>query len=423
MTTSKGRVYRRCACRRHDGRQWGAACPDLSASPKHCGWYFEIPVRTLTGARRNHKKGGFATKRAALAGLDKVVQRRDHRVTEDAKVTVGEFLPAWLHEREHLLKASTLFNYRRYVELDIVPALGTIPLQQLHHDHIRLFVADLIEAGRGPTTIRRCIATLSSALADAVEQRRIMHNPATHVTLPKIDKAERVPWTATEAVTFLDHVTDDRLGPLFELLVGTGLRRGEALALTWDDIDIDARALYVRRTLSDVGGHLVFSEPKTRASAAGVGLPSRVVAALEVQAMRQQLERDEWGDAYDDGRLVFARESGAPIRPEHVLKRFGPLCSAAGVPKIRIHDLRHTAATLMIGSGVPLAIVSKVLRHTQVSITADLYGHLSREIATSAADTFGAALDAVAAERFVEQRARLQQGPGGRCAHSAPSRS
>ena len=201
-----------------------------------------------------------------------------------------------------------------------------------------------------------------------------------------------MPWTAEQAVTFLEHVADDRLGPLFEVLIDCGLRRGEVLALRWCDIDIERRALFVRRTLSDVGGRLVFSEPKTRASTAGVGLPARVVTALEVQEMRQSMERAEWDSAYEDQGLVFARENGTPIRPEHVVKRFGPLCRAAGVPKITIHDLRHTAATLMIGSGVPLAVVSKVLRHTQVSITADLYGHLTPEIATSATDTFGAAL-------------------------------
>jgi len=348
---------------------------------------------------RDERRGyGFATKREAQAALDKVLQRRDKRVTEDAKITVGQFLPAWFAEREHDLKPSTLLNYRRYIELDIVPALGTVALQALHHDHIRVFVADLTAAGRGPTTVRRIIATLSSALADAVEQHRILNNPATHVTLPKVEKAERVPWSTAQAITFLEHVTDDRLGPLFELLVGTGLRQGEALALRWEDIDIEARSLMVRRTLSDVGGHLVFSEPKTRASAAGVGLPSRVVTALEVQAMRQQMERDEWAEEYDDLRLVFARESGAPIRPEHVLKRFGTLCRAAGVPAIRVHDLRHTAATLMIGSGVPLAVVSKVLRRTPVSITADHDGHLTPEIST-AAHTFGAALHAASAER------------------------
>jgi integrase len=272
-------------------------------------------------------------------------------------------------------------------------------------------VADLVAAGRGATTIRRIIAVLSSALSDAVEQRRVTHNAAQHVVMPKVVKGERPTWSAAQAVTFLDHVADDPLGPLFEVLVGCGLRRGEGLALRWSDVDLDARVLYVRRTLSDVNGRLVFSEPKTRASAAGVGLPSRVVAALRVQQMRQDLERAEWGSAYQDGDLVFAREDGSPIRPEHVTKRFGPLCAAAGVPKIRIHDLRHTAATLMIGSGVPLPVVSKVLRHSQLSITADLYGHLTPEIAMSAADVFGTALDAAAAERAAEHAAaRSTQG-------------
>ncbi|MGH3568181.1 MAG: hypothetical protein ACRDRH_19570 [Pseudonocardia sp.] len=126
--------------------------------------------------------------------------------------------------------------------------------------------------------------------------------------------------------------------------------------------------------------------------------------------MRQQMERDEWGEAYEDQRLVFARENGAPIRPEHVPKRFGPLRRTAGVPAIRIHDL----AVLSLGSGVRLAVLSKVLRHTQVSTTADLYGHLSPEIATSAADTFGAALDAASAERTADRA---------ECAHLALIRS
>ncbi len=122
------------------------------------------------------------------------------------------------------------------------------------------------------------------------------------------------------------------------------------------------------------------------------------------------MERAEWGSAYEDQGLVFARENGTPIRTEHVVKRFGPLCRAAGVPKITIHDLRHTAATLMIGSGVPLAVVSKVLRHTQVSITADLYGHLIRKSSRGrASGTTGLAWlrrGAGAGEAVVRRRAR-----------------
>jgi integrase len=143
----------------------------------------------------------------------------------------------------------------------------------------------------------------------------------------------------------------------------------------------------------------VFTAPKTRGSAAGVGLSSRVVAALEAQRARQDAERTEWGEAYQDGGLVFAREDGHPLRPEYVLTRFYALSDAARLPRKHLHDLRHAAATLMLTAGVPLALVSKVLRHTKVSITSDLYGHLTREAGMAAVDAAAAALDAAAAAR------------------------
>ncbi|MDQ3601714.1 MAG: N-terminal phage integrase SAM-like domain-containing protein [Actinomycetota bacterium] len=137
----------------------------------------------MNGERDEVRHGGFATKREAPAALDAVIRRRDMRVTEDSKLTTGEYLTDWTAEQCHRLKPTTWFNYDRYVRLDIVPAVGSVPLQQ-HHDHIRHFVADLVAAGRGATTVRRIIAVLSSALADAVQQRRVLANPATHVILP-----------------------------------------------------------------------------------------------------------------------------------------------------------------------------------------------------------------------------------------------
>jgi len=230
---------------------------------------------------------------------------------------------------------------------------------------------------------------LSSALSDAVRQRRLQHNACEHVRLPKAERTESSVWTAAEAVQFLEHAAADRFGPLFEVLIGTGLRRGEVLAQRWPNIDVPGRALFIdsrRGTLSSVAGRLEFTAPKTTGSAAGVGLSARVVAALLRQASQQEVERAQWGDAYADDQLMFARENGSPLRPEYVLRRFRELSEEAGVPRVRIHDLRHLAATLMIASGVPLAVASKMLRHSQVGITAGLYSHLTREASHSAAD-------------------------------------
>ncbi|MFN2495395.1 MAG: site-specific integrase [Pseudonocardiaceae bacterium] len=183
--------------------------------------------------------------------------------------------------------------------------------------------------------------------------------------------------------------------------MGTGLRRGEALALRWSDVDTEARVLFVhpkRGTLSDVAGHLVFTAPKTKGGSAGVGMSARVVAAFGRQRQRQDVERTEWGKAYEDIGLVFARENGAPLRPEYALARFIVLTEAARLPRVRLHDLRHLAATLMLAAGVPLALVSKTLRHSKTAITADLYAHLTREAALGAADSLGDVLDAAAAK-------------------------
>ena len=385
--------------------------------PENGRWSFRVDLPPVNGKRREVRKHGFTTRREAAAALDEVIRRRDGRVIENAKITVGQFLTGWITEQRLDLKPTTWFGYERYVRLDIVPALGDVPLQGLHYDHVRGFVDDLIAAGRGTTTIRRIFSVLASALAAAVEQRRILHDPSDGVKLPQVEKAEMTVWSTDEALAFMEDTADDRLGPLFELMLATGLRRGEALALTWDDVDIDGRRLVVRRTLSEVGGKLVFSKPKTESSAAAVALMGRAVAALEVQALRQQLERDELGADYADQRLVFAREDGAPIRPETVSKRFPVLCKAAGVPRIRVHDLRHTAATLMIRSGVPLVVVSKILRHKTYSFTADTYGHLTEEIATEAAATYGAMLDAAKAERAsvraARERAHVEAAEGG----------
>jgi integrase len=325
----------------------------------------------------------------------------------DDKESTGDFLLSNLAAKKKTLKPTTHHMYSEYVYKTLIPAIGSIRLQSLRHDHVQRMVDDLSAAGRGATTVRRIVATLSSALNDAIRERRLTHNVAEHVRLPKVERGEPAVWDAAQAVQFLAAIADDPFAPLFEVLIGTGLRRGECLALRWPFVDIGARTLFVdarRGTLSDVAGKLVFTAPKTTGSAAGVGLSARVVAAVIRQAERQQLDRLQWGPAYEDDQLVFARENGTPLRPEYVLRRFHELSDAAGLPRVKLHALRHLAATLMIGSGVPLAVASKVLRHSQVGITADLYGHLTREVSHAAVDGLAAVLDAAAAERLNEQK-------------------
>ncbi|MGC9669747.1 site-specific integrase [Planosporangium sp. 12N6] len=392
----RGRVYRRCACRDHTtGKQLGARCPRLIANPRHGSWGFAVDLPSLSGRRATMRRGGFPTRSDARAALARVLDCERTGVYLDDRETVASYLGRWLQEKARTLKPTTMARYTDYVTKDLAPALGAIKLERLSHQHIGQFVRDQLAVGRGPVTLRRCIATLSSALNDAVRQRRLPHNPARYTALPKPPKVERPCWTTAEAAQFLRHcrTVDDPLADLFELLIATGLRKGEALALRWADVDLDQGMLFIRHTLAAVdNAHLIFTDPKTRGSRAWVALSARAIAALHRQTARQHRQ---WPTLTvpEPERLVFSRPDGRPLRPEYVLRHFRRLTTDARLPRIRVHDLRHAAATIMITSGVPLAVVSKTLRHSTLSVTVNIYGHLTRQAAHDAVEATATALD------------------------------
>ncbi|MDI2129440.1 tyrosine-type recombinase/integrase [Yinghuangia seranimata] len=172
----------------------------------------------------------------------------------DPNQPLGEYLTVWLAEKELNLKPTTFVRYRDYVTNDLVPGLGSIRLDGLGHRQISAFGRRQLAAGRGKTTLYRCLATLSSALGHAVRQYRLSCNAARPSVLPQPRSPERVVWTAEEAARFLKHchATDPLMADLCELLIGTGMRKGEVLGLHWDDVHLDEGVLYVRYTLSAV---------------------------------------------------------------------------------------------------------------------------------------------------------------------------
>jgi len=225
--------------------------------------------------------------------------------------------------------------------------------------------------------VRRVHAVLSSAVTSARRHRLIGYNPAADVDLPRAEKAKVEPWEPAELARFLDFVARHRLGALFEVMALTGLRRGEALALRWRDVDLVEARLIVRRQLVQVGARSVEGVVKTRSGEQRVvDLGDRAVGALMAQRIAQDLERETWGSGYRDHDRVFAREDGTDLSPEMVTKTFARLVRRAGLRPQRLHDLRHLQASLMIAAGVDIAVVSKRLGHSQISVTSDTYGHL-----------------------------------------------
>ncbi|WP_405433875.1 tyrosine recombinase XerC [Micromonospora sp. NBC_00617] len=391
---NRGRVYRCCACRDSTGRLLGPRCPKLS-NARHGGWAFAVDLPSLT-KRSTMRRTGFATKAAASAARAHVLECERAGVSLDDSETVASYLTCWLEAKSPSLKTNTVNRYSAYIHNDLIPALGAVPLERLTHDHVTQFIQRELATGRGPVTLRRCITTLSSALNDARRNHRLPHNAARFATVPRPPTPELTCWSTNQTSAFLRHchAVEDPLADLFELMICTGMRKGETLGLHWADVDLDARALFVRWTLVSVdNSRSMLNAPKTHGSRAWVALSTRAVAALQRQR-RRQCRQQVTARHHDNLDLVFARPDGQPLRPQYVLDHLRRLTADAGLPAIRVHDLRHIAATIMINQGVPIAVVSKTLRHRNVATTVDIYGHLTRDAAADGVSATCAALDA-----------------------------
>jgi integrase len=184
-------------------------------------------------------------------------------------------------------------------------------------------------------------------------------------------------WGADELVAFLRHADDDRLNALWQLFATTGMRRAEALGVRWGDVDLDAGRISIRQTLAYVGTRATFSEPKTESSRRLVTLAPVTVETLRAHRARQAQERLAIGPGYAPLDLVFAHVDGTPLNPATVSRAFDGLVKAAGLPKITLHGLRHTFATLALLDGIPSKIVAEVLGHSSTTVTEDLYQHVT----------------------------------------------
>jgi integrase len=378
-----GSVYQRHA----------ASCPkavDGGYAPHRCrgSWSYIIDLgRDASGKRRQMGKGGFPTRAAARSALQEV----SSLLLTDVNVqstTVGEYLETWLAGK-HALKPKTVALYRAAIDHYLAPHLGNIGLLELRAHHLDRFYAAIAIGNRGkllsPTSVRRIHAALRSALNTAVRRRLIPFNPALHVELAPENPHRPKPWTAEECQSFLSKTKEDRLSTLYHLMIVTGLRRGEAIGLRWEDVDLESHCLFVTQQITDVKGKLVVGTPKTRRGRRVVPVDILTVDLLREHQRGQDAERAAWGNASRYRGLVFCREDGRPLRPEYVTRHFQALARRAGLPPIRLHDLRHTNASIALAAGVDIKVVSDRLGHSTTAITADLYTHVVPSLGRDAA--------------------------------------
>lgn len=235
-------------------------------------------------------------------------------------------------------------------------------------------------------------AILRRSLGQAEKWELVGRNVAKLVDAPRPARKEVKPFTPEQARQFLGAAKGDRLEALYSVAVSLGLRRGEALALTWADIDLDRRTLTVRRSLQRVGKKVVFTEPKTERSRRTIGWPAVAISTLREHRVRQLEERLVVGARWQDHDLVFPSTIGTPMEPRNVLRAFHALSKRIGVEPQPFHHLRHCAASLLLAQGLKAQTVMAVLGHDRIGTTVDIYGHLFMESKMEAADAMDRAL-------------------------------
>ena len=351
-----------------------------------------VDTSDVGAAKRSQvRRRGFRTAREAQRALTTIVTELDAGtyIAPDLTTTLAQYISStWLPAlRVKQLRESTLESYQRNLDVHVLPRLGHRRLMLVSTAELDRLYSDLLEVGgaRGPLsprTVRYIHTILLGVFGHAVRKGHLATNPCARADAPSpkaCRSRERLTWTAEQLHRFLVSLEGDPFrAPLF-LLATTGMRRGEALGLKSGDVRLDDAQLDVRRTLGTVNNTLVVNDPKTERGRRTVSLDPPTVDALRHHRAEQLRLRLATGPGYDVHGWVFAQYDGSPLHPTRFQRVFHRRVVAAGLPRIRLHDLRHTWATLALRAGVNPKIVQERIGHASVAITLDLYTHLDRE--------------------------------------------
>lgn len=384
-------------------------------------WEAKVFVDTPDGRRKRISVYGDS-ERATLDELGQVLdQQRRGIPIATTTLTVADYMTYWLaHIAEPSIRRTTYATYEGDVRLHIVPGIGNRKLKSLQASHIRAWLTGLQtrcqccaqgkDAARGRKSQARCCAltpaqccddtlsassirhilrVLRAALQDAVDEEMLSRNVARLVQLRVTDDRKVRSFTRAEAMRFIRTAEATRLYALWAVALSMGLRRGEALGLQWSDVDFEAERITIRRALHRVDGQLKLENVKTEGSVAVLPVPQTLLPILTNHRRRQLEERLAAGSAWRDSGLVFTTTQGGALEPRNVNRMFHGLCEKADVPQLRVHDLRHSCATLLFTMGVQPATVQKILRHSSITVTTGTYVEVIEAVQRDALDSIG----------------------------------
>jgi integrase len=320
------------------------------------------------------------------------------------RLTVGAFLDHWLTDVvKHTVRPKTRRTYEDLVRIHIKPALGAQPLARLTPQRVRTFMNNKLTTPQAPRsktrpdqappeprplsarTVKHILVTLRGALETAVKDGVVPRNVAALVDPPKCKRPDLVTFTPDQARDFIEAVRGERLEALFTVAASLGLRQGEILGLALSDVNLESGVLTVRAALQRVNKKLVQVEPKSDKSRRGIMLPAIAVSALAAHFGRREQEIRWAVEGWKESGYLFTTTRGTPLDARSVIRKFHQILKAAQLPRMRFHDLRHSAATLLLAQGVSPRYISDLLGHAQVSFTMQTYAHVlphvQREVA------------------------------------------
>src|SRR5579859_5108060 len=306
--------------------------------------------------------------------------------------TVREYLASWLEGNKARLEPGTWLRYEQYARLHIVPAIGRVRLAALTPQHLQHLYAIKLDDGLSPTTVNHLHTCLHTALEAAFRLGLVARNVVDMIDPPRKVSRQMQVYTPEQVRMLLEAVQGTRYEGLYTLALFTGMREGELLGLRWRNVDFAAGHLTIQTALKNVNNQRWLGKPKTEAGRRKIELTPTVVAALRAHRRRQLEEHLAVGEAWKDLDLVFCTNTGNHIAASNLRTAHMRLLNRLQLPYIRFHDLRHTAATLLLLQGVPVKVVSELLGHASVTITMNLYMHVLPTMQRAAADAMEALL-------------------------------
>ncbi len=314
------------------------------------------------------------TRAEAQRQLRELLSRSDQGILPAHQVTLAAHLDRWLEDvARPSVRPATYRSYELLSRLHIKPALGKVKLSQLQPAHLQGLYASLSASGLSASTVNRVHAVIRRSLRHALDTGLVARNVSQAAHPPSVRREEMHVLDREQARALLAAAKGTRWEALLTLAITGGMRQGELLGLKWGDVDLEAGTVRVVRQLGTDG---IFSEPKTHQSRRTIDLPPSTVTVLREHKARQLQERVMQGPAWEGQELVFCTLRGRPLGYRNATRAFKATLGRAGLPEIRFHDLRHTAATLMLLAETPLHVVSRRLGHASITLTANTYAHV-----------------------------------------------